>query len=93
MSTSEIPTPVRELLAAVLEAIDLPMPDITETDERRAAAVQRDRTRVAAIVTRGVLERGHDPGHGAAYLRRRVAEVPADYCPWTGPQQGGGEGR
>ncbi|MFP8885028.1 hypothetical protein [Streptomyces mangrovi] len=89
MNTSEISAPVRELLAAVLEAIDLPMPDITEADERRAAVVQRDRTRVAAVVTRGVLECGHDPGHAAEYLRRRTTETPADYRPW----QGGGEGR
>ncbi|MCC3652714.1 hypothetical protein LIX60_14835 [Streptomyces sp. S07_1.15] len=92
MNARDIPAPVRELLAALADAVDLPLPDITDADERRAGYVLRDRARSAVVVARTVLDNGHDPAHAAAYLRRRTAETPADYQPWRGPLNGG-EGR
>lgn len=92
MNPNDIPDPVRELLAALVDAVDLPLPDITDADERRAGNILRDRARSAVVVARGVLEDGHDPARAAAYLRQRTAETPANYRPWRDPQNGG-EGR
>ncbi|KMS74532.1 hypothetical protein ACH49_22455 [Streptomyces leeuwenhoekii] len=77
MSTHEIPEPVRDLLAAVLEAIDLPHPATT------AGAEVHDRllgTRVvhARIALRSILDDGPHlgPAWSAQYLRERLAEHP-----------------
>ncbi|CAL9403531.1 hypothetical protein SUDANB106_01517 [Streptomyces sp. enrichment culture] len=96
MNTPEIPAPVRELLAALVDAFDLPLPDITDGAERAYHRVLAERARTAHATLRIALATGpEDFEHGAAYLRRRVAEIPADYRPWPGPQDAaeGGEGR
>ncbi|WP_030543114.1 hypothetical protein [Streptomyces albus] len=92
MNAHEIPEPVRELLAALADAVDLPLPDITDADERRAGNVLRDRARTAVAVARGVLDDDHDPARAAAYLREQTAATPANYRPWRDPLNGG-EGR
>jgi hypothetical protein len=72
-----LPEPVRDLLAAVLEAIDLPHPATTggsEVHDRLLA------TRVvhARIALRNLFDDGPDlgPAWTAKYLRERLAEHP-----------------
>ncbi|MGV9755410.1 hypothetical protein ACWDUC_06180 [Streptomyces tricolor] len=77
MSTAHTPEPVRDLLAAVLEAVDLPHPATTGGaavhDRLLAARVMHART-----VLRNVLDGGPAirPAWHAQYLRERLAEHP-----------------
>lgn len=79
-------TPDRVLLAAVLEALDIPSP-ATVGDSEAHREILASRAMDAVIALRGVLDQGDDPGWAADYLRARLAEKPATgYRTW-------GEGR
>lgn len=69
--------PVRELLAAVLEAIDIPHP-ATVGDTEAHDQLLTTRASHARIALRAVLDDGPDlgPAWNAAYLRERLAEHP-----------------
>ncbi|MFF3891775.1 hypothetical protein ACFYY3_00945 [Streptomyces sp. NPDC001812] len=72
-----LPDPVTDLLAAVLEALDIPHPATvggTEAHDR----LLNDRVRHARIALRDVLDNGSDlgPAWHARYLRDRLAEHP-----------------
>lgn len=69
------PNDVRDLLAAVLEALDIPHP-ATIGDGEQHARVLTDRAMHARIALENVLQRGDDPGWSADYLRARLAEHP-----------------
>ncbi|MFF3872933.1 hypothetical protein [Streptomyces sp. NPDC001978] len=76
----------RELLAAVLEALDIPHA-ATVGDEKVHDRILLNRVMDARIALEGVLCRGDDPGWSADYLRHRLIEKPATgYRAW-------GEGR
>ncbi|SEP65093.1 hypothetical protein [Streptomyces radiopugnans] len=89
MNTPEIPAPVRELLAAVLEAIDLPYPATIGDSERYREILER-RAMHTAITLRNVLHDRPlmDVAWDTEYLRERLAEHPP-----TGYRHTGGEGR
>ncbi|MGW6009687.1 hypothetical protein [Streptomyces sp. NPDC055210] len=78
-SPENIPEPIRDLLTAVLDAIDLPYPatiGFTKVhDELLAARVVH-----ARLAVRSVLKNGADgdlgPAWNANYLRERLAEHP-----------------
>ena len=73
-----LPEPVRALLAAVLEALDLPHPATTGGTEAHDRLLNT-RARHACIALRSVLDddgRGMGPAWDAAYLRERLAEYP-----------------
>ncbi|MFJ8081986.1 hypothetical protein ACIQ6Y_15380 [Streptomyces sp. NPDC096205] len=77
MTTPSLPEPVRDLLAAVLEAIDLPHPATiggSDVHDRLLSA----RVVHARIALRSMLDDGPDlgPAWNAAYLRERLAEHP-----------------
>lgn len=76
---------LRDLLAAVLEAIDIPHPATTGDEAVYHAALAR-RAMHASIALRTTLEEtgvGADPRVRAAYLRERLAEAPPDtYRHW-----------
>jgi len=77
MSATPLPEPVRDLLAAVLEAIDLPHPATAGGSEVHDRLLS---TRVvhARIALRNLLDDGPDlgPAWTAAYLRERLAQNP-----------------
>ena len=76
----------RTLLAAVLEALDIPSP-ATVGDSEVHDRILADRVMHARIALEHVLRHGDDPGWHAGYLRARLAETPATgYRTW-------GEGR
>ncbi|MFP8904795.1 hypothetical protein [Streptomyces atacamensis] len=89
MSAHEIPGPVRALLAAVLEAIDLPYPATLADSERYRDVLER-RALHAALALRNVLDDRPltDVEWDVEYLRERLAEHPP-----TGYRHAGGEGR
>ncbi|MFI5883398.1 hypothetical protein [Streptomyces sp. NPDC051554] len=67
---------LRQLLAAVLEALDIPSP-ATIGDGEVYDRILLDRVLDARVALAGVLRRGDDPGWSADYLRVRLAEKPA----------------
>jgi hypothetical protein len=72
----------RELLAAILEALDIPSP-ATVGDGEVHDRILLNRVTDAKVALEGVLRRGDDPGWSADYLRGRLAEKPADgYRAW-----------
>lgn len=75
----------RDLLAAVLEALDIPNP-ATSDDEKVHDSILRHRAIDARIALRGVLADGDDPAWSASYLRAKLAEMPAvGYRAWGQP--------
>ncbi|MFE7837471.1 hypothetical protein ACFU53_15960 [Streptomyces sp. NPDC057474] len=80
---SEQPTPaldeardLRQLLAAVLEALDIPAPaTVGDTDAHHTLLA--DRAMDAVVALQCVLQRGDCAGWSADYLRARLAEKPA----------------
>lgn len=83
--TNPVPCdPVRDLLAAVLEALDIPHP-ATVGDAERHGEVLADRSMHAVIALRNALadEPYLDVEWTTAYLRARLAETPTTgYRPW-----------
>ncbi|GAQ69701.1 hypothetical protein T45_01432 [Streptomyces turgidiscabies] len=77
MSEQILPEPVRGLLAAVLEAIDLPHPATIGGREAHDRLLATRATHVR-IALRSVLDDGPHmgPAWDAAYLRARLAEHP-----------------
>lgn len=74
---------LRQLLAAVLEAIDIPNP-ATVGDSERRLQILHTRASDAANAIAGVLKDGDDPGWSADYLRARLAENPTTgYRAWS----------
>jgi hypothetical protein len=79
---NELTPEVRDLLAALAEAMNVPLPGTDDADEREFIRVAHDRTAVARLVLEGVLNDGHDLAGAAKYVRARTAEVPVTYAPW-----------
>jgi len=77
VTTSELPEPLRDLLAAVLEAIDLPHP-ATVGGQDAHDRLLNDRAVHARITLRSILDDGPDMGAAwnAQYLRERLAKHP-----------------
>ncbi|QKV95333.1 hypothetical protein HUT19_29370 [Streptomyces sp. NA02950] len=81
-----VPGPLSEdvaaLLRAVHDALDLPLPGLTDQDEREHYRLLIDRAAGARVVLACVLERNHALGSSAAYLRGRTETAPVTYTPW-----------
>ncbi|MER7787933.1 hypothetical protein [Streptomyces sp. NPDC097640] len=73
---------VTALLRAVHHALDLPLPDITDEDEREHRALLISRATDARVVLAGVLEQDHDVARAAERLRWWIADDPVTYTPW-----------
>ncbi|MDJ0461577.1 hypothetical protein [Streptomyces sp. H27-C3] len=87
-----LPKPVRELLQAVVDAVDLPLPDITEQDDRERTLLLDRRAAHVAIILGLVLRDGGttiaDLTADAAHLRKYTAG-PLTYTPWQAPRDRG----
>jgi hypothetical protein len=92
-----LPPDVRDLLAAVLDAIDLPYPR-TAGDVPRRREVLAERAMHAAVTLRRVLRADHTPhpadlAQETGWLRERLAaNPPSGYAHWptTPPATEGG---
>ncbi|GLV72125.1 hypothetical protein ACH4VS_06710 [Streptomyces hygroscopicus] len=73
---------VMALLRAVHDALDLPLPGLTDQDEREHYYLLTDRAAAARVVLAGVLDRGFAFESAAAYLRDRTDGAPVTYTPW-----------
>ncbi|MBL1117131.1 hypothetical protein JK364_32810 [Streptomyces sp. 110] len=75
---------VTALLRAVHDALDLPLPDITDEAEREHRALLISRAAHARIILACVLEQDHDIARAAELLDRWIADEPVTYTPWEG---------
>lgn len=75
----------RDLLAAVLEAVDIP-PASTVGDAEVRDQILRDRMIDVRVALERALRQGMDPAWEAAYLRARLAEKPASGYRTAGEQ-------
>ncbi|MEU2436593.1 hypothetical protein ABZ595_10365 [Streptomyces rubradiris] len=78
-----LPAPAVALLRAVRDALALPLPGLTDTDERAYHVLMHDRASQARIILECVLTDGHDLGPAAERLNTWTAEAPVTYTPWT----------
>ncbi|MFE3647695.1 hypothetical protein ACFXO2_07600 [Streptomyces sp. NPDC059152] len=78
-----LPEAAVALLRAVYAALDVPLPDTTDYDERAYATLLQRRSGHARIILDGVLHDGHMVGYAAEMLREWTAEQPLTYTPWT----------
>jgi hypothetical protein len=78
-----LPEPVVTLLRAVRDALDIPMPGLTDADERTHAALLQRRCGDALAILDCVVDEGHDVAGAAETLRRWTAERLVTYTPWT----------
>lgn len=88
---SEPITPaVTDLLAAIVEVLDVPLPGLAETDERAYHRLME--RRISAVrATLGALLAYPSPieGREARSLRRRAELNPVTYTVWKGITDGG----
>ncbi|MBC2904130.1 hypothetical protein [Streptomyces cupreus] len=71
------------LLRAVHDALDVPLPGVTDADERAYATLLQLRTRDALVILAAVLNKGHDIAPAAESLYSWTAERPVSYTPWS----------
>ncbi|MFB7554055.1 hypothetical protein [Streptomyces sp. NPDC056154] len=81
---------VRDLLAAVVAALDLPLPALDAADEHAHSLLLEIRASDVRIVL-DVLTRSRHRGavaESAAEIRRRTAREPLDYAPYVFREEG-----
>ncbi|MEU5078130.1 MULTISPECIES: hypothetical protein [Streptomyces] len=78
-----LPAPAVALLRAVHGALELPLPGLTDADERAYHVLMHDRASQARIILECVLIDGHELGPAAERLNTWTAELPVNYTPWT----------
>ncbi|MFI0187836.1 hypothetical protein ACH4PW_09780 [Streptomyces sp. NPDC017082] len=71
------------LLRALHDALDLPLPGLTDADERAYHVLLHERASQARVILECVLVNGHDLGPAAERLTAWTAEQPVTYTPWT----------
>ncbi|MFJ2631081.1 hypothetical protein ACIO6U_03830 [Streptomyces sp. NPDC087422] len=89
-AASTLSSDVVDLLAAIRDALDVPLPGVEDRDERRFCRLMDDR-RSAVYATLKALLDERDPriiARDAEYIRRRTADTPITYTVW---QPAGGE--
>ncbi|WCD89608.1 hypothetical protein KPP03845_106029 [Streptomyces xanthophaeus] len=79
-----------DLLAAIVQALDLPLPSITEADERRYYRLLERRALAVRIIIESNRAVTRDPQRAANAIRTRTAEEPITYTPFE-PEKNGDE--
>ncbi|GFH34317.1 hypothetical protein [Streptomyces pacificus] len=76
-----LPAPVRSLLAAIAETLDVPAPAPGRDAEVAYRLLVEDRARVVRVILHGILtgDETRDIDWDARYLRERAAERPVTY--------------
>ncbi|MEU3073914.1 hypothetical protein [Streptomyces laurentii] len=87
-----LPADVAELLSAIVEALDLPIPSIDPADEHARYRLLERRAQFVAIALRGVLQYPDYPDleSDAAWLRRHTARFPLTYTAYVPSGRKGG---
>ncbi|MEU4955113.1 hypothetical protein [Streptomyces lavendulae] len=71
-----------DLLAAIVEALDVPLPSLAYVDERRYYRLLEHRAADVRIAVGVNLAHSGDPWLAASEIRRRTAEEPVTYTPY-----------
>ncbi|WP_406367233.1 hypothetical protein [Streptomyces sp. NBC_01546] len=77
-----------DLLAAIVAALDVPLPSIADTDERLYYRLLEQRACSVRILLRANLAHSRDPWLAASSIRRRTAEEPVTYTPFEFTRDG-----
>lgn len=92
-ANSEISGPVRDLLAAVVDALDVPLPGLGDGDERAFNRLMERRRSLVHSTLASILR--HPTGgitpSDAEHLRAGVESQPITYTPWDPATVTGGE--
>ncbi|MGY4967578.1 hypothetical protein [Streptomyces sp. 900105245] len=78
-----LPEPVVALLRVVHDALDIPLPGLTDADERAYARLLELRTMHARVTLACILQDGHGVGQSVSFLRDRLEREPVTYTPWA----------
>ncbi|MFD3777967.1 hypothetical protein [Streptomyces sp. NPDC058612] len=76
------------LLDAIMDALNLPLPSIAETDERLYYRLLERRALTVRITLRANLTVSRDPQLAADAIRIRTAEEPVTYTPFKPGKNG-----
>ncbi|MGW2677925.1 hypothetical protein [Streptomyces sp. NPDC001436] len=71
-----------DLLAAIVDALDVPLPSLAEADERTYYRLLERRASDVRVVVAVNLSHSRDPWTAASEIRRRTAERPVTYTPF-----------
>ncbi|MGW7108802.1 hypothetical protein ACWGHU_21855 [Streptomyces xanthophaeus] len=77
-----------DLLAAIVQALDLPLPSITEADERLYYRLLERRALAVRIIIESNRAVSRDPRLAADAIRTRTAEEPVTYTPYEDEKNG-----
>lgn len=86
MSAANLPDDVRDLLAAIQDALDVPLPDDWSGDLHRYEALLSSRVGDVRDVVGSALN-GAAPGDEARLLRRWTESKPLTYAPYQHTEQ------
>ncbi|MEV6687619.1 hypothetical protein AB0N28_20125 [Streptomyces sp. NPDC051130] len=78
-----------DLLEAIVAALNLPLPSITEADERLYYRLLERRALAVRIVIESNRAVSRDPRLAAAAIRTRTTEEPVTYTLWDDKKDGG----
>ncbi|MGC9536551.1 hypothetical protein [Streptomyces sp. UG1] len=85
-----LPTPVQDLLAAVSEALDLPLPSIDDADERAHYALLQQRASYVRIQLATLTDYPDvDMSGDADQIRAQIADMPVTYKVFEHEADGG----
>jgi len=85
-----LPTPVTDLLAAVVEALDIPLPSIDDADERAYTVLLERRATLVRIQLAALLDFPNvDISRDAAELRSYASLAPVTYAVYESTTDGG----
>ncbi|MFF5975726.1 hypothetical protein ACFY7C_29880 [Streptomyces sp. NPDC012769] len=84
-------TAVMDLVAAIVEALDVPLPSLAPADEHTHYRLLDNRTAGLRATLTGVLKHPGPLDDTADIIRRQMAELPVTYTPFTFDEQGGEE--
>jgi hypothetical protein len=88
--TEPITPAVTDLLAAVVEALDVPLPGLDDADERAQHRLMERRTSLVRATLASILAHpGPLDGREARVLRRQTELSPVTYTVWQAAPAGG----
>lgn len=86
---SDLTPEVRDLLAAVREALNVPLAALTDADEQARASILSQRASLTRTVLDGILDRDRNIARAVTDLAERTADTPITYTAWQRPAPDG----
>ncbi|MGW6404228.1 hypothetical protein [Streptomyces sp. NPDC055134] len=90
MHPSALPAAVVDVVAAVVEALDIPLPATTDADGRTYHRLLERRVTTVVIALATLLKfQGDGMGNDAEWIRTRIADLPVTYAMFVPVQERG----